>query len=382
MAITRLTDIIQVFEDKWTYGDVKFGYYGELNQDHDVKYPLLLIEPPESTIPEIFDGRELYTFEINFYNLYTQAAQSAVKLQQRWDNLQDLGNEWLDFMLKNFQDDTVTAYLDDESIEIARVKEVGNDRLVHVKFTFTISAFTKCFRPVSNYPTDFSDLVLWYRADSNVVFDIATKKVSRWTSAMGEATNASVAQANSSKQPLRHGFDGPNEKAYLSFDGTDDILTATDNNPVTSNSYTIFMVAKQTVATTDTKVVYDYTRSENLKIIVGFKDNKLYSEVKNASHTLSYNSQNSASYGLICTSLSVSGGTGTLTTSMNGGANVSSSNASWSGFTYDAVPYNIGGTGTEFTAVDLGELIVFNRALTENEKSDIKDYLNKKFKIY
>ena len=55
MAITRLTDIIQVFEDKWTYGDVKFGYEGELNQDHDVKYPLLLIEPPESTIPEIFE---------------------------------------------------------------------------------------------------------------------------------------------------------------------------------------------------------------------------------------------------------------------------------------------------------------------------------------
>ena len=104
MAITRLTDIIQVFEDKWTYGDVKFGYEGELNQDHDVKYPLLLIEPPESTIPEIFDGRELYTFEINFYNLYTQAAQSAVKLQQRWDNLQDLGNEWLDLTLKHFQD--------------------------------------------------------------------------------------------------------------------------------------------------------------------------------------------------------------------------------------------------------------------------------------
>lgn len=272
MAITRLTDIIQVFEDKWTYGDVKFGYDGEVNQDHDVKYPLLLIEPPESTIPEIFDGRELYTFEINFYNLYTQAAQSAVLLQKRWDNLQDLGNEWLDLTLKHFQDDTVTAYLDDESIEIVRVKEVGNDRLVHVKFTFTISAFTKCFRPVSNYPTDFSDLVLWYRADSNVTFDIATKKVSSWTSSAASA--ATVSQATSSKQPLRHGFDGPNEKAFISFDGTDDILTSTANNPISSNSYTIFMVAKQTVANTDTQIVYDYSRSENLKIIVGFKDNK------------------------------------------------------------------------------------------------------------
>ena len=31
MAITRLTDIITVFDSKWTYGDVKFGYDGEVN---------------------------------------------------------------------------------------------------------------------------------------------------------------------------------------------------------------------------------------------------------------------------------------------------------------------------------------------------------------
>ena len=71
-----------------------------------------------------------------------------------------------------------------------------------------------------------------------------------------------------------------------------------------------------------------------------------------------------------------------MTTSVNGGSNSVSADSSWTGFTYDAVPYNIGGDGTHFSPVDLGELIVFNRALTENEKSDIKDYLNKKFKIY
>ena len=134
MAITRLTDIVSVFESKWTYGDVKFGYEGEVNQDHDIKYPLMLIQPPESIIPAIYDGREEYTFEINFYNLYSQAAQSVVTLQQRWDNLQDLANEWLDFVLKNYQDVTVQAYLNDESIEIERVKEVANDKLVQIKY--------------------------------------------------------------------------------------------------------------------------------------------------------------------------------------------------------------------------------------------------------
>ena len=141
MAITRLTDIISVFESKWTYGDVKFGYDSEVNQDHDTKYPLMLIQPPDSTMPEIYKGREEYNFEINFYNLYSQASQSVVDLQKRWDNLQDLANEWLDFVLKNYQDVTVEAYLNDESIEIERVKEVANDRLVQIKLVFTMSAF-------------------------------------------------------------------------------------------------------------------------------------------------------------------------------------------------------------------------------------------------
>ena len=132
MAINRLTDIITVFDSKWTYGDVKFGYEPDVNQDHDTKYPLMLVEPPISTIPEINNGREEYAFELNFYNLYSQAAQSAVTLQKRWDNLQDLAYEWLDMVLKNYQDTSVEVYLNDESIEIERVKDVANDRLVQI----------------------------------------------------------------------------------------------------------------------------------------------------------------------------------------------------------------------------------------------------------
>ena len=55
----------------------------------------------------------------------------------------------MDLVLKNFQDATVQVYLNDESIEFERVKEVANDRLVQIKLLFTMSAFTKCFRPVS-----------------------------------------------------------------------------------------------------------------------------------------------------------------------------------------------------------------------------------------
>ena len=222
MAITRLTDIVSVFETKWTYGDSKFEYDFEVNQDHDIQYPLLQIEPPASTIPEIYNGREEYEFEINFYNLYSQAAQDVVTLQKRWDNLQDLALEWLDMVLKYYQDSTVEAYLNDESVEIERVKEVANDRLVQIKMSFTMSGFTKCFRPVSSYPTNINgdNLVLWLKAESGVTFDIPTKKVSIWADQSGNSNN--ISQSISTAQPLRYGYDGANDKSYINFDGTSD----------------------------------------------------------------------------------------------------------------------------------------------------------------
>ena len=383
MAITRLTDLITVFESKWTYGDVKFGYEGEVNQDHDIKYPLMLIQPPESTIPTIYDGREEYTFEINFYNLYKQGTQSVVTLQKRWDNLQDLANEWMDFVLKNYQDVTVQVYLEDESIEIERVKEVANDRLVQIKLTFTMSAFTKCFRPVSHYPSDFSDLVVWLKADSGATFDIPTKRVSAWADQSGNGN--SVAQATAGKQPLRYGYDGANDKTYLSFDGTNDAFTSGSdiNCPITSNSYTIFVVAKQNVVASGPLPIFSYRRSATQEILIGFKDNLFYSYVKNGAAQLFLNSGHSNNYGLIATSLD--GGGGKLKTSIDGGSD-SISSTTWDDTTaWNAVAFEVGaetsGSGV-FANANVEEIIVYNRVLTDTERSDVKNYLNTKYKIY
>ena len=382
MAITRLTDIVSVFESKWTYGDVKFGYEGEINQDHDAKYPLMLIEPPESTMPLIYNGREEYTFEINFYNLYSQAAQSVVTLQKRWDNLQDLANEWLDFVLKNYQDVTVEAYLNDESIEIERVKEVANDRLVQLKLTFTMSAFTKCFRPVSNYPSDFSDLVIWLKADSGVTFDIPTKVVSAWADQSGNGN--SVASSTSGKQPLRYGFDGANDKSYLSFDGTDDSLSSINNCPISSNSYTIFVVAKQNSTQTDTRAIFFYQKTESVAVIkVGFNNNRFYSSIRSgvldADH--SQTSGNANSYGLIATSFNGNGGT--LTSQFNNESVQSNTILGWGSATdYNDNLFTISTDSSTFASANVEEVIVYNREMTLAEKSDVRNYLNTKYKIY
>tara|TARA_R110002020_G_scaffold6494_2_gene27649 strand:+ start:1526 stop:2692 length:1167 start_codon:yes stop_codon:yes gene_type:complete len=388
MAITRLTDIVEVFESKWVYGDVKFGYEGEVNQDHDTQYPLMLIQPPTSTMPEIYSGREEYEFEINFYNLYTQAAQSVVTLQKRWDNLQDLANEWMDFILKNYQDVTVEVYLNDESIEIERVKDVANDKLVQIKLIFTMSGFTKCFRPTSKFPSDYSDLVVWLSADSNATFDIATKKVSL----LGDrASTNNVAQATVANQPLWNGFDGSNDKSYISFNGTSDYLESVNNLPLTGNDLTIFYVAKSNKLTSLTQRVIGYRDSSgggsdrlnfgmntsgriNFKVIddngnagdivsnfldLGTVNHIACARIKDTDFYLQYNNKTEIT------------------------ANFPSySNADG----FNLAPFRVGhvdlGLAGSHWDGDIQEVVIYNRALSDSETADVKGYLNLKYKIY
>tara|TARA_R110002051_G_scaffold325294_1_gene426905 strand:+ start:2545 stop:3699 length:1155 start_codon:yes stop_codon:yes gene_type:complete len=384
MAITRLTDIITVFDSKWTYGDVKFGYDGEVNQDHDTKYPLMLVNPPESIIPEIYNGREEYAFEINFYNLYSQAAQSVVTLQKRWDNLQDLSNEWLDLVLKTYQDVTVEVYLNDESIEIERIKDTNNDKLVQIKLIFTMSSFTKCFRPVSNYPSDFSDLVIWLRADSGVTFDIPTKRVSAWADGSGNSND--VAQATASKQPSRIGYGGINDKAYIDFNGTSSSFISDALSPITEN-FTIFEVSK---INNSPDPIIGYAKTGGGKLWMGLNLGKYYATVVDDGNEIEL---------VAHTSVVTTGNNHIAILKKHNkridleyydSANSLSETDNDSGFnhslTFNGANFYIGSyvdvAGTFSLEGNISEVIVYNRALTDKEISDVKGYLNLKYKIY
>ena len=381
MAITRLTDIITVFDSKWTYGDVKFGYDGEVNQDHDTQYPLMLVNPPESVMPVVYDGREEYSFEINFYNLYSQAAQSVVTLQKRWDNLQDLSNEWLDMVLKNYQDVTVEAYLNDESIEIERIKDTQNDKLVQIKLVFTMSAFTKCFRPVSNYPSDFADLVVWLRADSGVTFDIPTKRVSAWADKSGQGSD--VEMIITANQPLRYGYGGINDKAYIEFDGTNDGLLSSNNLPI-KNDFTIFEVSE---IQNDNGSVF-YYQNGNSSISFGtILGGQLQVEVidegsKVIATKTDINIKGKPHIGVLKKNNK------TIDLDYYDSSNSSTTTNNNSGFDntqdFDKSTFKVGteGASSNFLSGELNELIIFNRSLSDAEIADIKGYLNLKYKIY
>jgi len=378
MAITRLTDIITVFDSKWTYGDVKFGYDGEVNQDHDTQYPLMLVNPPESIMPVVYDGREEYSFEINFYNLYSQAAQSVVTLQKRWDNLQDLSNEWLDMVLKNYQDVTVEAYLNDESIEIERIKDTKNDKLVQIKLVFTMSAFTKCFRPVSRYPSDFADLAVWLRADSGVTFDIPTKRVSAWADGSGNSND--VAQSTKANQPLRNGYGGVNDKAYIEFDGTNDSFVSNGNSPI-GEDFTIFEVSKIDGAT---NALFGYERA-GISIYLGLTGNEFYASVSDGLSAITtktlVDNRFTNHIGILKKhnkriDLEYYDSSSSITTTDNDAAFDNT-------FSFNTAQFDIGSlNASQFLNGQLQEVIIYNRALSTTEIADVRGYLNLKYKIY
>ena len=232
MAINRLTDIVTAMKSKWTYGDKDFAYTFEVNEQHNTQYPYMMITPPNSQIPEVYNGWESYDFEIDFFDLYQTSSQQAVSLEQRWDNLQDLSLEWLDNLMIHYNNPTganVGIYFLEESIDFQRVKEVANDRLVQIKMRFTLRAVTRCiFGSIpSTYPNQITGLASWLRADSNVVFSIPTKKVS----SVGDNSGNSniVSQALAASQPLRYTYDGAADKTQFTFNN--DVLVSDKNFP-------------------------------------------------------------------------------------------------------------------------------------------------------
>ena len=246
MAITRLTDIVAAMKSKWTYGDKDFAYEFEVNQHHNTQYPYMMIIPPNSQIPEIYNGWEAYNFEIDFFDLYQTASQQAVALEQKWDNLEDLALEWLNNVMINFNNPTganVGIYFLEESIDIQRIKEVANDRLIQIKMSFTMRGVTRCmFGSIPTHsPNQIANLSTWLRADSGVTFDTPTKRVSSWVDQSGNNNNA--AQSTATKQPLRIPYDGASDKTRINFDGTADELESVTNSPINTD-FTIFTVAQ------------------------------------------------------------------------------------------------------------------------------------------
>jgi len=399
MAIIRLTDIVATMKDKWTYGDKFFGYTEEFNDNHNTQYPSLLITPPDSVYPEVTprNGWEEYSFEVYFSDLYNRTQQQNESIEQRWDNLQDLANEWLDMFLKSYMGTqahkTTISYLTDGSLTIERNKEVANDQVLQLKMNFGWKIFSKCFTPVSNYPNQISGLTSWLRADSNVTFSIPTKKVS----AVGdgsENTNG-VAQTDKELQPLRYTYGGGVlDKTMFTFDS--DALVS-DNNFVTTgqDDFSIFEVSK--INAVSNAVFGYYNLADESYIEMGTNAAGNYEvSVSDGTTTLLRKTAtvDTGKYHIASlrkTSKYIYLDYYDSTSSVV----LSSGNPAFIGTTsFEQDKFRVGCTqttdglippaaiNTRYLDGDFQEVIIYNRKLTDAETAQVVDYLNKKYKIY
>lgn len=399
MAITRLTDFVTVATSKWTYGDSAFKYEGEVNQDHDTIYPLMIMTPPSSRMPDIYEGWEHYNVEMEFYNTYQTAAQNAVTLQQRWDNLQDLALEWLDNVLINYSGGTIPnvstssptptqVYIDKESLRLDRVKNDKNDKLCRITMSFDMRMFTRCFTPKSVYPNTISDLVVWLSADSNVTFNIPTKKSSSWLDKSGQSN--SVAQSTVSSQPLRYGYDGASDKSMISFNGTSDYLVSDNNCPLTGNDLTIFYVGKSNALTAGVQRVIGYRDLGgpidrlNLGVsTIGRVFFKAQDELGNNAQLLSSGSDLGTDWHICMARIK----NDDFFLQYNDSAVVTINVPSYSNPNgFNLAPFRVGfiesGAVGDYWNGGIQEVLIYNKSLSTDETSQVTRYLNNKYKIY
>lgn len=401
MAIIRLTDIVSTMKDKWTYGDKFFGYTEEFNDNHNTQYPSLLITPPDSVYPEVTprNGWEEYSFEVYFSDLYNRTAQKNESIEQRWDNLQDLANEWLDMFLKSYMGGTtgggtVISYLTDGSLSIERKKEVANDQLLQLKMNFGWKVFSKCFTPVSTYPNQISGLTSWLRSDSNVKFSIPTKKVSAVGDGSGNANG--VAQTDKELQPLRYTYGGGAlDKTMFTFDS--DALVS-DNNFTTSLSsqqFSIFEVSKINAVSNSVFGYYHLTDGSLIEMGANAAGNYEVS-VSDGTTTLLKNTGTVDTGKYHIASLRKSGQTiyfnyydsaNTFYQSQYDGIFISTTSFEQNKFRIGCTQTTDGllppaAINTRYLDGDFQEVIIYDRKLTDDETAKVVDYLNKKYRIY
>ena len=266
MAFKRLRELRDRFEQQWINGGFIFGYENEVNENHNNDYPLLVVLPPTSELPETEgSSKEDYTFECLIVKPYFQNHTGSLDVVLSL--LEQEALTWLQRVLDSYTSKEVI--LSPDSISVEREKELYNDKLIQVRLTFTLNAFSHHF---SHYgEVSISDLSpsVWLRSDLGVKTQMfgGNEVVTRWKDQSGNSND--FIQATSTKQPSYEYEDTTNGYPYLSFDGTDDFLQCV-NNGISANGrgiaheHTIFLVTKVEQDATNGYVLTKDSKSTNL----------------------------------------------------------------------------------------------------------------------
>ena len=268
MAFKRLRELRDRFEQQWINGGFIFGYENEVNENHNNDYPLLVVLPPTSELPETEgSSKEDYTFECLIVKPYFQNHTGSLDVVLSL--LEQEALTWLQRVLDSYTSKEVI--LSPNSISVEREKELYNDKLIQVRLTFTLNAFSHHFSHYDDSSITALSPSVWLRSDLGVKTQMfgGNEVVTRWKDQSGNSND--FIQATSTKQPSYEYEDTTNGYPYLNFDGTDDFMKCVNNSidgttDSLDRAISIFYIAKTNASTTGSLLSLN-KENESLPII-------------------------------------------------------------------------------------------------------------------
>ena len=221
MGFTKLRDLRDRFEQQWINGGFIFGYENEINENHNNDYPLLVVLPPTSELPATEgDVQEEYTFECLVVKPYYQ--NQAGSLDVVFSLLEQEALTWLQRVLDSYANKEVI--LSPDSISVEREKELYNDKLIQVRLTFTLNAFSHSLLAIDEALVSGYSPKVWLKADMGVKTEFfgGNEVVNKWIDQSGNGNH--FEQTTSTYKPLFKYEEGQNGYPYLDFDGTNGFM--------------------------------------------------------------------------------------------------------------------------------------------------------------
>ena len=414
MAFNRLRDIRDRMESKWSSGQFVFGYEDDINELHNIDYPLLLVMPPTSTLPATEKDpinahlKEEYEFEVIFAKPYrtsdsnTGANDTNTNLDVIYTLLESEAHFWLQSFLDSYPNKQVT--LVPVPITIERETNKQNDRVVQVRMNFTVDCFSHAFAAFDDQAIRDLSPQLWLRSDIGVKTKYFGGKevVSQWKDQSGFDNHFS--QSTSSQQPeykyeMSDSVNVNNRYPFLSFDGVNDNLICdektfgnTDSTKSLRGNHSIFYVAK----TTDSNEVnapllsLGFNTPNAAKMIIEIKD---FSGEKQFASTITESTgsggesiEKASGVASGSTKIAIRGHRVSGTTLIYDINNVKSTITL--GSYSNPVDYSsndailMGRDSTNFGLLNVQEVMIFNYTLSDNKTQTIMDYLNHKYNVY
>jgi hypothetical protein len=154
--LTDLNDIISEMKTRWVANPCKeggsngfhFGWPQEVDDIHQKTLPLMIVNPPSSTIQAGDIDREYgiqstrYVVQVYEFIPSDAYAQTPEYIANFWDSIENCFYTWLENVLNGLGPSKVI--MRDGTINITRTKEASNDRLFMCQFEFNLSTYRTC----------------------------------------------------------------------------------------------------------------------------------------------------------------------------------------------------------------------------------------------